>query len=233
MEHIQKDSLDKARAAFRSGKYAEALDNYDYFFEHALDDDPHSLYGVRLSCCLDEWAKLGEKYPEALARLKIKRDEALALLVKTKEPEHFHDYVAICEYLKCPELPIEQFIQFHSEDTALAHTIVRFIWEELIEMKQWEVCRSYLPNPDDKYERSFVKFDEAMKVCKSDPSLGGEDFERQIKGWCVRDLSNIILVLMNSGQVDIASSIRKRASSDLESRGCSELMVQIDGRVAL
>lgn len=45
----QKDTLDNAREAFRSGRYAEAPESYEYLFDHALDDDPHSLYGARIS----------------------------------------------------------------------------------------------------------------------------------------------------------------------------------------
>jgi hypothetical protein len=67
----QRDALDNARAAFKHGDYPEALRQYDYFFDHALDDDPAALYGVRLSYCLDEWAKLGEKYPPALESLSV------------------------------------------------------------------------------------------------------------------------------------------------------------------
>jgi len=233
MTHNQRDALDEARDAFHSGKYPEALEKYDYFFEHALDDDPHSLYGVRLSYCLDEWAQLGKQYPEALARLEKKRDCALARLEKTKEPERFHDYIAICKYLESPDLPIKQFRRFHSEDRELANTIVRFIWDMLVKEGLWEICISYLPDPKEKYEHSVYKFDEAMKVCKSDPSLGGEDFERQIKGWYVRDVSNILLVLKNSGQADEFSRIRECTYSDLQSRGYPELLVKIDEKVPL
>ena len=61
---MQKDALDRARAAFKEANYSRALEQYEYFFDHALDDDPHSLYGVRLSYCLAEWVRLGELYPE-------------------------------------------------------------------------------------------------------------------------------------------------------------------------
>ncbi len=229
----QRDSLDDARKAFRSGNYSEALEKYEYFFEHALDDDPHSLYGVRLSYCLDEWAKLGKKFPEAIERLELKKKESLILLEKTKEPECFHDYISICKYLESPELPVEQFLQFHSEDRELANVIVRFIWEELVKREKWEVCSIYLLNPMEKYGTAITKFDEAMKVCKSDPDLGGEDFERQIEGWYIRDICNILLVLKNSGKINDVSLIREQVAIDMKDRNYNKLKAKIDEKVAL
>lgn len=225
--------LDEARDAFHSGKYPEALEKYDYFFEHALNDDPHSLYGVRLSYCLDEWAQLGEKYPEALTRLENKRDHTLAQIVKTKAPERFHDYIAICKYLGSPSLPIKPFLRFHAEDRDLSKIIVRFIWDKLVKEGLWEICISYLPDPKESYKHSVYKFDETMKVCKSDPGLGGEDFEQQIKGWYVRDVSNILLVLKSNGKTDEFVLIREHSRSDLQSRGYPELAVKIEDKLTL
>src|SRR6188508_2272468 len=92
-----RDALDAARAAFRDKQYPEALASYEWFFDHALDNDPAALYGVRLSYCLDEWARLGAKYPPALQRLEERRDQALKAFGSARDPERFHDFKAICE----------------------------------------------------------------------------------------------------------------------------------------
>lgn len=49
-----------------------------------------------------------------------------------------------------------------------------------------------------------------MEVCKPDPALGSEEFERQIKGWYVRDVSNIILVPKNNGRSNEVTPIDER-----------------------
>ncbi len=232
MSASPEDVLDKARAAFRSGQHAEALAQYEYFFDHALDDDPYTLYGVRLSYCLSEWAKLGKKYPQALERLEQKKQDALGQLHQTRNPERFHDFIAICEYLQCKEEPIDQFLSLHTSDEDLAKEIVRFIWNELVEAQQWKVCEAYLASPTEKYESVLAKFDQAMNVCKSDPTLGADDFEQQIKGWYVRDASNLLLVLTNSNRKDDISSLHRRIDSDMQSRGYPELITQIHERVA-
>lgn len=46
--------LNEARKTFKSKDYAKSLFSYEYFFDHALDEDGASFYGVRLSYCLSE-----------------------------------------------------------------------------------------------------------------------------------------------------------------------------------
>lgn len=233
MTHSQKDALDEARIAFKAGSYFEALEKYEYFFDHALDGDPASLYGVRLSYCLNEWSRLGQKFPPAKIRLQQKREEALSLLHETRDPERFHDYIAICKYLGCTDLPVEQFLGFHNEDEDLASIIVRFIWNQLVERGLWKVCMAYLNNPREKYDTCMRKFDQAMAVCKSDETLGGKSFESQIKGWYIKDVSNILLVLKNCAENEKFNYIRDLVTQDLESRGYIELEEEINGRVGL
>ena len=116
-------ALANARAFFKTGEFAAALAQYEYFFDHAIEEE-ESLYGVRLSYCLDEWARLGSKYPPALQRLQFKAEEAHDLLLRTRKSDRFHDYIAICEYLHRDEAPIELFLTLHKTDRELAQSVV-------------------------------------------------------------------------------------------------------------
>ena len=227
METNLRDSLDEARRAFKSKEYAVALDKYNYFFDHALDHDPSALYGVRLSYCLDEWAKLGEEFPEAKVSLERKKEQALELLKETKEPERFHDYIAICKYLNCSEQAITKFIELHELDKNLAKVIVRFIWNQLMDKELWHICIIYLDDYLKKYESCLIKFDQAMGICKSDESLGGVKFESQIKGWYVRDITNILLVFKNCDKQSKFNEILKLVEKDTVSRGYPELKREV------
>lgn len=227
MEANPRDALDDARAAFREKKYETALERYEHFFDHALDDDAHSLYGVRLSYCLSEWAKLGNVYTLATRRLEEKASESLVLLARTREPERFHDFIAICRYLDRNSDPIRHFLHIHSSDRDLAHSVVRFIWDALVQDRQWSVCDAYLEEPKENYKVSLRKFDEAMQVCQSEPTFGGKEFEEQIEGWYVRDVSNILLVLKNTGRNDEAAAVASSAESDMMARGRGSLVKQV------
>lgn len=233
MERTQKDALDEARVAFRAKDYGTALERYEYFFDHALDDDAHSLYGVRLSYCLSEWAKLGEVHPLALQRLEKRADEALVLLVQTRDPERFHDFIALCRYLRRLEEPVRRFLDFHASDPDLSRSMVRFIWDELVQSGQWSVCEAYLGEPKARYDAALTKFDRAMEVCNSEPSFGGKEFEEQIEGWYVRDVANILLVLGNIGRAEEAAVIEACLEPDMKSRGRGSLVERVHERTVL
>lgn len=224
-------ALADARVSFKEGEFANALTQYEYFFDHAIEEE-ESLYGVRLSYCLDEWARLGSKYPPALQRLQFKAEEAHDLLLRTRKPDRFHDYIAICEYLHRNEAPIELFLTLHKSDRELAESVVRFIWDELVEARHWEVCASYLADPDENYAVALRKFDESMKICTSEPSLGGADFEEQIKGWYVRDVANIVGVLTNCNRSAQSLAILARMESDMEDRSRPEMATRVHEQVS-
>ena len=223
----EQDTLKEAKEAFHLGEYSEALEKYDNFFEESFKNTAN--YGVRLSYCLSEWVKLGNVYPKALKRLEKKRDNALILLVEEREPERFHDYIAICESLESPELPRKEFLLLHAKDRALSTEVVRFIWDELVKFQEWKVCISYLPNPLEKYESYLSNLDTIIKMYVSEDST---PFEKEITGQAlsryIRNATNILLVLKQNNKMEDAILIRKRISSDLESRSLSKLEISID-----
>lgn len=214
-----KDELDAARAAFRDHRYPEALSSYEWFFDHALDDDPAALYGVRLSYCLREWARLGAKYPPALQRLQERRDQALAAFGSTRDPERFHDFKAICEALdEESKVPASTFADVHQRDRTLAALAVRFIWHEIVDAEMWDVAGTYITDYQADYESAVERFAETMVISEENPDLGGEEFSDQIRGWCIRDLRDLWLVLKHSNRTSEAEAIKQLAQGDARLR---------------
>jgi hypothetical protein len=108
-----------------AGDYAVALASYEDFFDHSLQDQgaENNYYGVRLSFCLDEWARLAEKHPKALQRLEAKAKETIAELERTRRPALFHDFISINKYLGQERTSIDLFLKYHSSDRSLAEAI--------------------------------------------------------------------------------------------------------------
>lgn len=217
-----KDFLDKARGAFRAGNFAEALENYEYFFDHALDGDTASYYGVRLSYCLDEWTQLAVKFPAALDRLQKKRDDSLELLIQTRDPERFHDFETICKYLKCENLPVEKFLVVHASDPELAKTIFRFIRSDLVRQGLWDVCAVHLTDTAEQYKFYLQRLDEIMKINEKE----GWNHD-VIKERHVRDVSDLLLILNNTGKYEEVAYLQKSILSDMQSRNLPELAKDI------
>jgi hypothetical protein len=141
--------LKTARTAAMAGDYAVALVSYEDFFDHSLrgQGGENNYYGVRLSFCLDEWARLAEKYPKALQRLEAKARETIAELERTRRPALFHDFISINKYLGQERTSIDLFLKYHSSDRSLAEAIVNYIWDSLVEDAQWAICAAYLTEP--------------------------------------------------------------------------------------
>ena len=90
-----KEVLREARQLVKLQQYAEALEKYLWFHDHALDA-ARSLAGVRLSYAIAEWVDLGEVYPPARRALESVRDaKAESLRQGTYDASLFHDVASI------------------------------------------------------------------------------------------------------------------------------------------
>ncbi|MEZ0225709.1 MAG: hypothetical protein ACAH83_14230 [Alphaproteobacteria bacterium] len=225
-----KETIEKARTAFTDGNYADALELYDHFYEHALEADP-SYYGVRLSYCLDEWAELAKKYQPAKVRLEEKMATALRLLDTTRNPERFHDYHAICHFLKCPDKSIEKFFGYHDSDPQLALSLFSFIRDDLVAAKQWNVCSTYLSHPEKQYSNFLEAFDGSMRLAHKQEQP--DEFESFSKEWFVTNAGNLLLILKNAGRKQEAEAIYQQCSVDMQSRKFADLIAEIKAHARL
>lgn len=218
--------LDEARAAAKQGDYAVALERYERFFDRALIDqgEDNNYYGVRLSYCLSEWARLGEKHGPARARLEEKAVEAIEAFEATKDSEKFHDFQAINSKLDRKDRVFDQFVRYHESRPDLASAALRFMWDDLVEARKWHICAAHLGDSMSRYTRALEKFDQAMEVCNADPLFGGEEFAERIRGWYVHDVGNLLAVLINTDRRESAEQIEKIALLDMTGRGHPELI---------
>jgi hypothetical protein len=68
--------LQNAFTAAGEGRHEEALREYIWFHDHALELEP-ALYGVRLSFALAYWVELAQDYPAARTALEGIRDRTV------------------------------------------------------------------------------------------------------------------------------------------------------------
>ncbi|MES2069316.1 MAG: hypothetical protein V4488_03135 [Pseudomonadota bacterium] len=216
--------LDQARQAVREQDYALALEHYEWFFDHALDEDQASLYGVRLSYCLDEWAQVGEKYAPARARLEQKRAESIQQLELTRQAKKFHDFIALCRYTGMPALPVQQFLEYHRSDRELAREIYTFIREQLMAAGQWEVCGAYIEDADGQYAEALELFDISIAYARKNASLGVDDMEQRIEDMYVNKATYLVTVLSHTRRTEEAQRICERANQDMQQRGLKEFL---------
>ena len=225
--------FDIGRSAARSGDFAKALEKFQYFFDHALDDDPGALYGVRLSYCLAEWARLGEKYSPAASALVQKKDESLANFEKTRDPEYFHDFVAICGHLKLDEDVVKNFLRIDKLDRDLSATAYRFARDCLIAHECWSTCSAHTRNSRSTYDQYLRKFDEVIKLGQTHSDIGGPEFESTMRNLFIKDASSLLLLLRNSDRTAELDAIQLSLVEDMKSRGQADIPDLIFSRVAI
>ena len=191
--------LREARDAARAGDCPRALSSYEHFFGRALQDqgEDNNYYGVRLSYCLDEWARLGEKYPEARERLQTKASAALAEFEATSDPEKCHDYQSIQDHLNGTDLVLSQFIAYHESNQELARAALRFMWDRLVEAKRWDICSRYLD------ERWYVR--DAGNLLGALRNTGRLDAASQIAATVASDMKS-------RGHPELAAQVGERAA---------------------
>ena len=222
-----KDILGLARAARKDGRFEEALAHYEYFFDHALDGDAHSLYGVRLSYCLAEWAAMGEQYPLARERLERRAETTRRELECLRRPESFHDLVSINKYLGRDSASLDVFLTYHDADRPFAESIVRYLWRQLIEDQQWEICAAYLPDPRADYRVAIERFDIKLSMAAEDAPPRVDQFVDRAKRAYIREVTDIGLVLVHANRHDELRQVLEQVEMDLASRQWPEMAEQI------
>ena len=218
--------LESAHLAHQAGDFVNALSFYEHFFDHALDDDPYALYGVRLSHCLNGWAELATVFPGAKQRLDAKQQNLLDEYFRHREPERFHDYLNVSRVLGLEQDALEQFLAFHQREPKSAAKLSKFVWDLLVQNAHWRVCSDLLQEPKHKLEELFAVFDEAAKMKDVDPVFDDIKFDRHIVTTLLDGVQDLITVLRNSHRSEEIAALNSQFQAALAQREHAELQRQ-------
>jgi hypothetical protein len=139
--------LHAARLAAAEGRHEEALREYVWFHEHALQEEP-SLYGVRLSFALSYWHELAQVYPPADQALRAIGDRKTKLVESGRtNRELFHDVEAINQYLGLSQDTVRLFNLIDTKHPAFAGECASLALEALVEARQFDLAAKYLTDP--------------------------------------------------------------------------------------
>ncbi len=141
------ERLQNAFTAAREGRHEEALREYIWFHDHALELEP-ALYGVRLSFALAYWVELAQEYPAARIALVAIRDRKSQLLLSDqRNRETFRDVASINHYLQDDALTAQVFASLDRADTTFAHQCAEDALPALVDSKRFELARRYMAPP--------------------------------------------------------------------------------------
>jgi len=200
--------LRQARQLVKSQQYAEALQKYIWFHDHALDTD-RSLVGVRLSHAISEWVDLGEVYPPARRALESVRDaKAESLKQGTNDASLFHDVASINRALGQVERTRDLFKTMAGADRGVAEKCFRFALESLVHTKEFGLARSFLPDPRKEIDQFAIPLNLPRRPTAS---VSPEMLQETLVKIYVKKVSQILQVFIGVGEEDVCSHLRHYA----------------------
>jgi hypothetical protein len=140
--------LESAREHVEKKRYAEALKDYQWFYNNSTEIN-ESLWAVKLSYCLNEWRALGNIYEPALTEFRKELSTRKERLEKGEADVWlFIEYNAFCLSDDKKAEAVDMFMSFHNgKNKGLAKAIFPQIQFELAEMGYYSVCSEYIKDP--------------------------------------------------------------------------------------
>ena len=225
-------TLEDAQLAYQAGDFVNALQFYEYFFDHALDNDPYALYGVRLSYCLDGWAKLGQVFPGAKKRLEQKQIELLNEYQETKNCETFHDYFCICKALNQLNHALDMFSKLYKNNSKRAEKLAKYVWDDLIKAEQWELCGQLLSQPEQKIDELFAVYDEAQKLKQFEPEFDNDKFDQHLLDTLLNGVTDTVQVLRFNNRTREISKLERQFYQAVDSRNNASLTKTVHAKAS-
>ncbi|MET3446342.1 hypothetical protein [Ralstonia sp. 1138] len=156
------ERLHAARIAAQEGRFSEALSEYIWFHEHALEERP-SLSGVRLSFALGYWIELAEQYPPARAALQSILIEKTARLEQGDQDwELFNDVTAINRELGNDEATYDLFVLINKAAPAFSARCARVAMPSIVKAADFTLARGFIPDPEKSVEQLASRFIEGI-----------------------------------------------------------------------
>jgi hypothetical protein len=221
-----RERYQQAQEAAREGRHEEALGEYLWFHEHALEHEP-AMYGVRLSFALAAWIELGQIYPKALAALKEIRDrKTMQLASGGGDRELFHDVDSINEYLEDEKGTYELFLKLQSTSPALAQECAGLAIPALVKAKDFRLARTFIDDPAAKIQKWSTVLNEDIADLAKEPPRDAPVQEAYVHIYAER-VGLLLAVLNGVGEREQAESFKEIALASVESTPVREAVATV------
>ncbi len=202
---------------YKAGKYKEALEKHIWF--HEASREMSGMGGVRLSFALGLWRKLAEQYPLALEALIDLRDSNREKLLAGKGHfDIFHDFFAINQVLEEDNDTASVFIKIHKnypEQAAQAYHVTEPL---LVEMKEFEICDKYIPDPDEKLAEIQYLHRANMRLMRTNPNFNNDEHKEYSEESYANSVCRLIEILRGVDKQDIAEETQSKALEYLDNK---------------
>ena len=197
--------MDYARQLARTGRYAEALTEHVWLWEHMLEHVP-AMYGVRMSFFASDLARLVHAYEPARAAITVLRDRAAPAATGPVDVEAFRDWGVLTRVLGEKSGALEWFDSLPASDRDRARPLLKHdIIPLLIEAERWADAGALYADPVATIELSAEQLTHLVK--HELPPDVVERFRQSSR----EEAAQIVRALRAAGRVDDAEAAARRA----------------------
>jgi tetratricopeptide (TPR) repeat protein len=198
-----------AQEATEQGRYPEALADFLWFHQHALEYDD-ALSGVRLSFALMYWLQLAELYPPAKEAMQQVREQAERdVLDQSRTDEErsdaFVDVQALNEQLGVESSTVDLYRTLIEQAPEIADLCASTAFDAVAASGDVALARQCLGDP----EAEVRRYSELLSIVAADPQM--QDTIRSVVGLYLTLAERTIGVLMAAGEPAEATRIRRLA----------------------
>lgn len=217
-----KERYRNAQKAALEGRYEEALRDHVWFHDHALEEQP-SLYGVRLSYALADWADLGKVHPPALVALKaIREAKSVRLLRGDGDRALFHDVKSIDDCLLEHQATHQLFVQLAKVNPELAQQCAELAMPSLVLAKDFALARTFIKDPEWSVRKWCRILNEDVADLPNEPLPQQPPLQEAYVHFYAERVRVVLVVLNGVGEQVLANSTRETALAAIESLAVRE-----------
>lgn len=209
------DRLNAGRTATHEGRFEEALSQFQWFHEHALEED-RAYRGVRLSFALAYWLELAERYPPALKAFRDKLNDKIARLSHGElNRDLFHDIEAMNECLGEDEKTAALFSSLDETHPQFARSCSRVAVPALVRTKRFSLAAKYIPDPESQVLAKAKELVRDVSDIDARPRTKTPRYRAFVHIFA-EDLQQIEEVLRSTGKEERAAQLRIQAMATLK-----------------
>lgn len=211
------ERLRAGQLAAMDGRHEEALEQFVWFHDHALEEEP-ALYGVRLSFALAYWKELGEQYPKAMRVLRRTRDEKVKSLLRGEGDRHlFDDVVAINEVMKEDKRTCLLYVRLAKARPELAQSCASVALPSVVAAGNFKLAEKLMPQPIERVRHCGSLLSKDVERQKSRPRGQQIAVRRALIQNYISDVQMLLSVLEARSRTSEAATVRALAVSVLSS----------------
>lgn len=200
--NIAKARLEQAREATKLGHYAQALDGFQWFWDHALEHAP-SMSGVRASFFLADWWKLASAYAPAMQALEACCDQVEHALLAAPTRDLLIDLSSLTQRFDQPQRFVDALRAIEPHWDALGLKPHNHFWPDIARAQDWPLFRQLPPSVAVEVELAVEVYEVGCEYWRRRDYLQDVSWELLMNEQAIRNTDELLAALIDAQMLDL------------------------------